>query len=298
MLTTLDTPYLIPPPDVVRAQEWSLEVGDALEPLQSSVPNWSQGTDIYVTRSIELDRPAAIEAAGLTKDAVFGIAVNWFSDSSKFRRSVYCAPIYDEPMHIRVRLSGDEISSTIKLQTSLVLLSYVPGASSWVANEPGAMLLNEEVPVSVEGDGSVFPMAVIDFASTAYPTNSSWYLVTSTLLEARFSSTFQVMINERDEKLVKAIEATKPDREQTALLDDLEHGVIATLLELAYALRSEGGLEIEGHEDGSVGAVLAEFVENSGDIALDSDMRLSQIAHRRAFFGSLARDIGAGRTIR
>lgn len=298
MFASLDTPYLTPTPDLLRAQDWSIEKGDALEPLESNVPNWTQGTDIYLTRSIEVDRSEILRAAGLPENAVIGIAVSWFSDSTKFRRSVYRAPIYDDPLYIRACLSGDEISSTIKIRTSLVLLTSHPEAPSWVANEPGAMLLKEEVPVSVEGDGSVFPMAVVDFASTTYPTNASWYLVTSTQLEARFSSTFQVMINERDTKLVKAIEATKPDREQTVLLENLEHGVVAALLELAYALRADDSLELEGHEDGSVGAVLAEFVDDSGDLALDADAGPSRIAYKRAFFESLARDIGAGRTIK
>lgn len=298
MFTSLDTPYLTPTPDVLRAQDWSIEAGGTLEPLESSVPNWSPGTDIYLTRSIEIDRSEVISAAGLPDDSVLGIAVSWFSDSTKFRRSVYRAPIYDEPLHIRARLSGDEISSTIKLRTSLVLLSSHPEAPSWIANEPGAMLLREEVPVSVEGDGSVFPMAVVDFASTTYPTNASWYLVTSTQMEARFSSSVQVLVNERDTKLVKAIEATKPDREQRVLLDDLEHGVIAVLLELAYSLRADGSLDLEEHEDGSVGAVLSGFVIDSGDVALDADNGPSRIAHRRAFFDSLAREIGAGRLIK
>lgn len=298
MFTSLDTPYLTPLPDVLRAQEWSIDDGDRPEPLESSIPNWTQGTDVYLVRSIEIDRSEALRAAGLPEHAVLGIAVSWFSDSTKFRRSIYRAPIYDEPLYVRARLSGDEISGTIKVRTSLVLLTSHPDAPSWVANEPGAMLLREEIPVSVEGDGSVFPMAVVDFASTTYPTNASWYLVTSTQLEARFSSTFQVMINERDAKLVKAIEAPKPDREQTVLLEDLEHGVLATLLEIAYSLRTEGFLEIEGHEDGSVGAVLAELVDDSSDVALDVNSGTSRIAHKRAFFDSLARDIGAGRTIK
>lgn len=298
MFSPLDTPYLTPSPAALHAQEWSIENGDSLEPLESSIPHWSQGTDIYVTRSIEIDRPEIIRTTGLPDAAVLGIAVSWFSDSTKFRRSVYRAPIGVEPVHIRARLSGDEISSTIKLRTSLILMNSLSFTPAWVASKPGSMLLREEVPISVEGDGSVFPMAVVDFTSTAYPNNASWYLVTSTQLEARFSSTFQVMINQRDEKLVKAIEATKPDREQTALLENLEHGVIATLLELAYFLRSEDSLDLEGHEDGSVGAVLAEFVVDSGDAAWDSESGSSRVSHRRAYFDSLARDIGAGRIIK
>lgn len=141
----------------------------------------------------------------------------------------------------------------------------------------------------------MFPMSVIDFAKRTYDSRASWFVETSTDLEANFSSVFQVMINEQDKALIKAIEAEKANREQQALLDELSSGVMQVVLELAYALKSTGELDSPDHGDGSVGQVLHGLVDQTGDLDLGDLRDPSQIARRQSRFQALARGIAAGR---
>lgn len=291
-------PYLTPSPSLIRADPWMIEVGETeTRPLESFINSWTQGTDIFLSRTIEIDRKELLQETLLPETTELAISVTWVSKSTKLKRRVYRAPISREPVHVRVRLSGDEVGSTITIVTSLILNARNSATSPWVAQRPGSILLRDRKIVALEGDGASFPMAVINFDSTVYPDFASWYLTSTTDLEASFTSTFQVMINEKDKQLVRAIEARNPSREQSVILEDLVNGVVATILELAYSLQNGGFLQGPGYEHGSVGAVLSGFIEDTNHLELDINADPSRVAYRRAFFESLARSIGAGRSL-
>lgn len=142
----------------------------------------------------------------------------------------------------------------------------------------------------------MFPMAVVDFDTRAYDSRASWYVETSTAVDANFSATFQVLINEKDKALIKAIEAPKPTREQTALIDEFSAGVMATVIEFAYALKASGDLDQAAGAEGSVGDVLGGLVQQTGDLDLGRLSDPSEVARRRSLFQGMARGLAVGRT--
>lgn len=295
MFSPIDAPFLTPDPSHMHAESWHFSTGELRRELPSHLSHWTQGTSLRLTRNVQVDRCAILSQTGLPESARLGIVVSWMSGETKIRRRVFRADIEDSPLNLIANLDGDEIGGTISIRTSLILNESVQGVADWVASEVGSVLLQEDVRLSLGSGDTGFPMAVVDFAMTHLPPGASWHLETTTSLEARFSSSFQVLINDHDEKLVKAMEAEKPTREQALLLDNLMSGVMSQTLQLAYALRQSGELDLEGHEYGSVGEVLANLVKRTGDLPLEASPDVARWSLMRTQFEELTRDLGVGR---
>ncbi len=231
----------------------------------------------------------------LASDTRLGLTVSWMSDASKIRRHVFKKVIIEPRNEITARLPGTEIGGTVHITTALVLLDDNEDALPGAPRHRGSILARDSVATTLEGDGSMFPMAVVDFAGKVYDNDASWHVETTTALDANFSSTFQVMINERDVHLIRAIETEKPTREQQALLDELSAGVMQTVIELAYALKSRGELTTDDYADGTVGDVLRGILIQTGDMNLADMSDPSSLSIRRSTFQGVARRISAGR---
>lgn len=295
MFRAVEAPYLTPDPAVVTAEGWHVEAGDERFPLPDHLESWSQGSSLRLTRRIEIDLPALLAQTGLPSSAEIGISVSWMSNSTKIRRRVFRSAISREPISVTANLNGDEISGQLDLRTTVILNGSIEEIDPWVASEAGSILLAEKRVFGLGLNESGFPMSVVDFAVTNLPPEASWHLETSTALEDRFSSSFQVLVNERDERLIKAMETEKPTKEQSLMLHNLMSGVMEETLRLAYALRSNGELALDGYEYGSVGEVLSNLVKRTGDVSLDSLTDPSQLALARTQFEAMARGLGVGR---
>jgi len=289
-------PYLTPADGVVDMQPWMvLQRGESV-PLVSPVEDWVSGTDLSLSRGVVVDLDLLRKQCRLPEGSVLGLVVSWRSDASKIQRHVFTRTLDDSRNEVQVTLLGTEIGGTLRISTAVVLLEDVIDPVPGAPHRRGAILSRDIFSVTLEGEGSMFPMAVIDFSRRTYDDRASWFVETSTDLGANFSSAFQVMINERDKLLIKAIEAEKPTREQQALMDELSSGVMQVVLELAYALKVNGELGIEEYGDGSVGQVLRGLVDQTGDLDLGDLRDPSQIARRQAQFQAMARGLAAGRT--
>lgn len=288
-------PYLTPSGDIVDMQPWrALQHGDEVT-LISPIDDWVTGTDLSLSRGVVVDLDTLRKQCRLPDASALGMVVSWRSDASKIQRHIYTRALEDSRNEVQVTLPGTEIGGTVRISTSIVLLEDVIDSAPGAPNRRGAVLARDTFALTLEGEGSMFPMAVIDFTRRTYDDYASWFVETSTDLSANFSSAFQVMINERDKALIKAIEAEKPTREQQALLDELSSGVMQVVLELAYALKANGELGVDEHGDGSVGQVLCVLVEQTGDLDLGDFRDPSQIARRQSHFQAMARGIAAGR---
>lgn len=296
MIKDLSAPYLTPPAEAVDMLPWHRTYGDEQRPLEPLLSDWTPGSDIRLSRVIGIDLDEVLGTTGLHDDATLGIVVSWVSSSTKIRRRCYLKRNPEENQPVEIVLPGDEIGGTLELDTSLVVLDApgepVPGVAHW----PGSILLRDSQKIILEGDGSSFPMAVVDFNHTRYNPSASWHLETTTDIDANFSATFQVLINERDEKLVKSIETDRPTKEQTILLQELSAGVMEVLLDLAYALEHQGTLNMTApQEDGSVGSVLQGLINQTGNIDLGDFSDPGNSSYRRSQLQGMARDIAAGR---
>lgn len=296
MTNEFTPPYLTPADRVVEMHPWMhLDRGDSV-PLVSPVEDWVTGTDLSLSRGVIVDLATLRDQCRLPPDTPLALVVSWRSDASKIQRRLFTRPVSESRNEIQVTLPGTEIGGTIQISTAVALLEDVHEPMAGAPHIRGAVLARDRVSVTLEGEGSMFPMAVVDFTTRTYDDQSSWFVETSTDLGANFSSEFQVFINERDKVLIKAIEAEKPTREQQALIEELSSGVMQVVLELAYALKANGELGPEQHGDGSVGQVLRGLIEQTGDLDVGEMSDPSQIARRHSRFQAMARRIAAGRT--
>ncbi|MDV2476198.1 hypothetical protein F8M49_14125 [Rhodococcus zopfii] len=288
-------PYLTPSDDSVDMQPWMLRRQGESVPLVSPVEDWVTGTDLSLSRGVVVDLQSVRKQCRLPDGCPLELVVSWRSDATKIQRRVLKRLLDDSRNEVQVTLSGTEIGGTVRISTSVVLSEDITEPDPGSPHRRGSILIRDVYSVTLEGEGSMFPMAVIDFAGRPYDDRASWFVETSTDLEANFSSVFQVMINERDKSLIKAIESEKPTREQQALLDELSSGVMQVVLELAYALKANRELGVEEYGDGSVGQVLRGLVDQTGDLDLGDLRDPSEIARRHALFQAMARGIAAGR---
>ncbi|MGB3286384.1 hypothetical protein [Mycolicibacter algericus] len=295
MASRFSPPYLVPAEDVVEMQPWLLLDGGESNPLTSPVDYWVSGTDLELSRGLVADLTQLREQCRLSADTPLGLTVSWRSDASKIQRCLMSRPLEESRNEIQVTLPGRQIGGTVQISTTIVLLTDVEVPAVGAPHRRGSVLARDVVSVTLEGEGSMFPMAVVDFTRRTYDDDASWFVETSTDPGANFSSAFQVMINERDAALIKAIEAEKPTREQQALIDELGSGVMQVVLELAYALKANGELDRDAYGDGSVGQVLQGLIEQTGNLDLGDISDASQIARRQSQFQALARRIAAGR---
>lgn len=291
-------PYLTPDSSVVAATNWKILENGEWEDLPDYLPSWSQGTDLSLERTLRVDLDRLYFQTQIPMRCPVAICVTWVSESSKIKRRLLRRELESETQTISVRLPGDEIGGRVRIETTLIVGANSEASEPWIAHEVGSILLSDRSAVTLEGDGTAFSMAVVDFAESIYPTQSSWFLRASSEVSDRFSSTFQILINERDKKLVRAVERTTRTREDQAIIDEMMHGVMAQLLQIAYTLRSQGRLDLTGNEEGSVGDVLAGIVEQTGAADFEPTDDPSELPRQRAFFESLARSLGAGRSFR
>lgn len=296
MIKDFSAPYLTPPAETVEMLPWHRTYGDEQCQLGPLLTDWTPGSDIRLSRVVGIDLDEVRETAGLHDDVTLGLVVSWVSNSTKIRRRCFLKGNPEERQAVEIVLPGDEIGGTLELDTSLVVLDAPGEPVVGVAHRPGSILLRDSQKIILEGDGSSFPMAVVDFNHTRYNPSASWHLETTTDIDANFSATFQVLINQRDEKLVKSIEADRPTKEQTILLQELSAGVIEVLLDLAYALEYQGTLNITASQgDGSVGSVLQGLINQTGYIDLGDFSDPGNTSYRRSQLQGMARDIAAGR---
>ncbi|MDK8663203.1 hypothetical protein [Corynebacterium coyleae] len=288
-------PYLTPDSNTIDATGWRILEGGEWKDLQDFLPSWSQGTDILLERTIEIDLERLFRQSRLPGRSSLSICVTWIGDTSKIRRKVFRKSLNSEVITVQVRLPGDEIGGRIAIETSLIVGAHIEAVHPWIAHEVGSVLLSERSMLTLEGDGATFPMAVVDFSESIYPDDASWFLRTSSEMGDRFSSTFQVLINRRDKKLVGAVERAARTKEDQALIDEMMHGVMAQLLEIAYSLRAAGDLDLVDNEEGSVGDVLAGLIEQTGSVIFEPTNDPSLLPRQHAFFASMARSLGAGR---
>ena len=274
---------------------WNVQWNGSVAPLGSVLDGWASGDDVTISRIVRLDLDEIRTECGISADATLGLSVSWISDSTKIRQRIYLNRSLSNRNEIEVVLPGDRIGGTVEISTSLIVVASPVMKEKWIAQLPGSILVKDVDKVTLEGEGSMFPMAVVDFDGRVYDSSASWFVETSTDLEANFSATFQVMVNEKDKALVKAIEEDKPSRDQVNILDNMESGVMQVVLELAYTLKNRGDLLDFEYGDGTVGETLWNLIEQTGNRNLDDMTDPSQIATRSAVFQGMARDLSAGR---
>jgi hypothetical protein len=116
------------------------------------------------------------------------------------------------------------------------------------------VLWSDRLPVLLQGDAVLFPLAVADFHDLPYPTKASWYLEVGDDLEAAALGSILLLANERREVVVNALTAAAvPTDADRRVLSTLRTDVLRSLVE--RALSNEDFTDEVDYPTGSLGAL-------------------------------------------
>jgi hypothetical protein len=196
---------------------------------------------------------------------------------------------------IEAHLAGDRIGGTLTLHTTLALAQTSGDSRPGAPRLAGSVLIGDSAKLMLGDTASGFPVATIDFAATRLDPHASWHLETTTDLFAPFLGGFLLLINARDTELVRATKAERPDRRQEALVDELDNGVTALLVELAAHHRVELA-DTDEWPPGSVGETLSRMLARAeAEAPIHAPTGPDDLAAIRTRAAGVARALGLGR---
>ncbi|MFG3601614.1 hypothetical protein [Micromonospora chersina] len=270
---------------LLDAQEWC--------PLPDEIDGWDPGTNLRVARRVQIDSQRFRHETGLQLEDV-ALIVSWTSSTTDMTEA--SSPVGFDPNGRAVAdtiLVGERLSGTLTLRTTVSLVRPPATRVVGVAAVPGSVLAEHVQRVVLENVSSMFPVHEIDFSHTRLSPTASWHLETTTDLTAPFYGTFRVLINKRDRELSSAVARGAKDKRQQALVDELQAGVAALLLELGLHLRDELAEREEWPPD-SVGDVLARTITASPLFAAAPPSPVELADFRTQISGAI-RHLGRGR---
>lgn len=286
-------PYLVPGPGTVVWEPWMLLESSQWSPLPEAIDGWDPGTDLRVARRVRVDPERFRQETGLELADV-ALAVSWTSSTTQMTEAAPLARFDASGAAVAdTMLFGDRLSGVLALRSTVSLVRPPLERSVAVAGIAGSVLAEQVQRVVLENVSSMFPVHEIDFAHTWLSPTASWHLETSVDLTAPFYGTFRVLINKRDSELCSAVSRGAKDKRQQALLDELQGGVAALLLELALNLQPELAERDEWPLD-SVGDVLARTIAAS-PLQLVVPPSPAELATVRTQISGAVRNLGRGR---
>lgn len=258
-------PFLRPPADVVTTAPWSRLTADGGEPLPDTLLEWDYDTTLSLLRPMTIDGMRARRFSGLTEEAELDLSVQWFATSSALRGRAWrsALPAVDGfAASIAFELPGGNLGGTLELVTSITLRAPARRSSAAAPTRPGSVLWSDRCQVLLQGDNTLFPIAPADFHDLPYPTGAGWYLHIDEDLEAAALGAILLLVNERHDVVMQALEAAAlPAEADRRVLSTLRTDVLRVLVE--RALTHDDLSEEVDYPPGSLGALLTNVVRNA-----------------------------------
>lgn len=289
-------PFRVPSSESWRVGEWQLLRDGGWQALPDVLEDWDADTALHVRQIIDVDLEVIIEQSGLDLGATLVVTASWSSSSNQMTDLIDRVCVTERVVTLEATLPQGRIGGVLTITTSLALGATGNTGAVAAPKEPGSILLDSTTTVALQGDGAMFPVAVIDFAATPFDVESSWVLEVSSDLEAPFLGVVQLLVNERDEELVRAITRPSSDASDRQLVFALEEGVAGVLAEAALAVRNElrdGG----AWETGTVGSVLNSMLDDveSRGLSLPGSGP-EAVSDFRSRLSGVVRSLGYGRS--
>lgn len=250
-------PFRRAPNAVLDLHAWMHSIGPDPEPLPKYLEGWDPLTDVHVERRIQCDVGALRMATGLPEPIPIVVTVSWMNQQSYMTECLYRAPLETEQV-IRIALPSGKLGGSVRLTTSISVATTDPSRPLGTARWAGSVLARDEHTLVLEGGGPMFPIATLDFAATKYAAEASWALQLPEDLTLPVLGSVLLLVNTLDTELTAALGASKPNPRESALLDELEAGIGAHLVEQALARRGE--LECEEWAEESAGDLLMHYL--------------------------------------
>lgn len=260
-------PFLVPPPDAVVCEPWTIEIGGLPEALPARLRDWDPKQDISVKRNLQVQTGRIFEACELSHTAKVALVVSWRSPGSGQRGSSFRRNLekHFEPqlLLIDTKLPGAELAGSVRISTRLILAEELPQSGQLSPHRAGSILWEDEVTVMVEGLGSRFPMEVVDFRDIGFPLKAAWRLYWHRgTLHADAMGCMFLLLNKRHRRIVGAATRPVPDPETRAIWSAINVGVAREIL--CSALEDEEFIaDPLQFKEGSVGHVARNLGERA-----------------------------------
>jgi len=292
-------PYRSPLPDRVAAGPWVTNTSGAAAPLPTVLNDWDYGTELTLTREIDVDQQGVLEDCRLARGATLSVTASWWPDTSllKMPPTVIALPrtgstSRSAPINLALTIPGALAGGTARIQTALILTGGGT-AEPWTPSIPGSELWSDEVTVQLEGKGPMFPMQVVDLGALGFDPAAPWALVTPDSLDAAAMGGVVLLLNERYPAVIDAL-LGEPSGVRAAVESSLWTDVGATLLDVAMSRVDD--IEEATYPEGTFGWVLTNQARGAfGESGLQgaAELRLADPpayrARVNAYFGLLTR---------
>lgn len=241
----------------VRGGSWRLDGPEGERPLPDALPGWDYAADLGLRRTVTVEMDAVREETGVSLESSLGITATWWPDASKLRRAAPPIPIRGSgsvDIELHLELSGTELGGRLILQTALVLLDEDHTPRPWIAHRAASALWSDSVSVRLQGEGAMFPMAIVNLADHGHPANAPWVLEPPVELNAAAMGSMYLLVNRSNTAVREAVlRADDPRPVDQAILSSIYYDVGRTLVELAL---DHDEVASEQFDDESFGDVL------------------------------------------
>jgi hypothetical protein len=180
MTHLLRLPYYTPRPDRISIGEWNLKENSDTYPLGELLPAWDPAMLIQAVVPVHLDLLGILEDCRLPADARLRLAALWESPGTMLRG---CSQVIDlnhqhhgEQLYLHLDIQGTYLAGSLDLITCLVLSQSGRTEQPFAPKLPGSILARKIQTVILEGEGARFPVEILDFAQTHYPSAAGWVL--------------------------------------------------------------------------------------------------------------------------
>lgn len=287
-------PFVVPDPSTITLGTWVVDGPDE-EQLPEAWDGWDAGTDIRIRRTCEIDLDQLRSDVGLPSHVPVRITTSWKSSATQMRLLAGSIPAAGHGRHtLRAVLPGARVAGTLVLRTSVTVGADWDGPPG-LPCRAGSILFEDEARIALQGESPMFPIEILDFASTPWDPDASWHLTVASDLEAPFMGACWLSLNSRDSELIGAVSAPKPSQRQEALLETLYGGVAELMLEMGEIRAREPDAADAAFEPDSVGAVLSHYAAALGQMALDVVLTMPEASDRHTARQGASRRMGLGR---
>lgn len=287
-------PFVVPDPSTIALGAWVVDDVDG-EDLPEAWDGWDANTDIRIRRTCEIDMHRLRVSAGLPADVPVRVTTSWKSSATQMRLRAGSIPVVGDGRHtLKALLPGAQVAGTLVLRTSVTVGADWDGPAG-LACRAGSVLLEDEVRIALQGESPMFPIEILDFATTPWDDDASWHLTVASDLEAPFLGACWLSLNSRDSELISAVSAAKANQRQEALLETLYGGVAELMLEMAEIRSRDPEAAGATFEPDSVGAVLSHYASALGQSVYEIASTMPEAADRHSARQGATRRMGLGR---
>jgi hypothetical protein len=256
--------------------------------LPSVLSNWDYGTNIPISRQLEVDTAGILADCGISPADRIGVDAIWTMPGTPFRGVLFADEILTSDgsrvVHVQGVLLGVQIAGTVRIETSIILLAgrQREPITVW---RPGSILWKDNVDVAVEGGAPRFPIEVVDFRMSGLPENAVWHLEWNSYdLEQPLLGSLRLLINSNHPRVVDAV-SSREDETSRIIRSAIYFDVARSLVRGALS-NDEFVANPDVFTSGSVGNALAGLLNTLFPNDAPATLK-SALQQRTEYFDSL-----------